>query len=842
MKKKIQILLGAVCAVATVCGFAACGGANETQQKYPTEVINGGFETTDLSGWTVEYGTAYSNDSVSSVKTFSFAYDNTGTEIDVNATGNWYLSGKGYEGNFSHGRTGAIRSNVFLAPKDGVLKMKLAGGALTEGKGISASKAAEKVCYVGVYLAENDRMIARQTNEYFLEHTESYVNAGKYSAGVYNTDNFYEYTVDLSEYKEQAIYLRIVDPDDSVYYGYLSVDDIRVGEDADPQAEGEYFVKSKDYLTNVTAPSEYEIANGGFETGSLAGWTILEGEAFSHSGVNAEETWWNENITYSRDGNYHYGMYRPDATGVMRSSEFTLGGSGYVSYKLGGCADNGATYLRFLLKTATGEKEVARFSNYKYLNFQFPYVQNGMHLLNLVQYYVDLSKYLGETMVIEVVDNNSSTDDLGCITLDSVQTYWKEKPVWYQSESYCAKVDSDVEIESEYQVLNGTFETGDMTGWTATLENGDAANESQQIMKISGAFGWWEKNLPYNKKGNYLLTGVECEANMGRLTSSAFTVGGSGYITFLLGGGGNPALCYLSVLDAATGEELARYGNSYFHDLDTGLINRGSNLANMVFYKADLSAWLGKQVKLQLVDKATGGWGLLTADSFITYYADVSAVPSDAFEARNILPKATLGENDIYQVLNGDFETGDMTGWTFETTSGEAPIAGLGHGEVWWNEWFSFDKDGEYFVNGWLGAENSTGSLTSSAFTVGGAGWITFKLGGGKNTDLCRVEIIDATTGETLAAYGNKKFAETTRPYYFSGKPIDLAKDGAFKANMVLYKADLTAFAGRSVKIRLVDNAVNDWGLLFADSFITHYETAQDVSAAATLAESLLGA
>ena len=46
---------------------------------------------------------------------------------------------------------------------------------------------------------------------------------------------------------------------------------------------------------------------------------------------------------------------------------------------------------------------------------------------------------------------------------------------------------------------------------------------------------------------------------------------------------------------------------------------------------------------------------------------------------------------------------------------------------------------------------------------------------------------------------------------------------------MVQYVADLSTLAGRSVKIRLVDNATADWGLLFADSFVTYYENESDV-------------
>ena len=816
MRKIIIAILSILCVIFLCVGLAGCKKKPQPQtppQSQDTEthqLINGGFESADLSGWTIEYGDAFNDDCVSSQKTFMFENDTNNNIISINQTGNWYLTGKGYHGKYSGARTGAIRSNNFTLPDDGMISLKLAGGALTVGKGTNApEKAKEKICYVGFYLAENDKLIAMQTNEYFHEHTEEYIIPERYASGVYNTDNFYEYYIDLSEYKNEEIYIRIVDNDESYYYGYFAVDDIKIGEYSDSQTEGVFFTKVIDYATEATAPSIYEIKNGGFELGSLAGWTIVEGEAFSNEGVNTESVWWNENITYSRDGNYHYGKYMPSATGVMRSSEFVLGGSGYVSYKLGGCADNNKTYIRFMVKQGDDAVEVARYSNFKYWNYQFPYVQNGMRLLNMVQYYADLSAYIGETMYIEIVDNNSSNEELGCITLDSVQTYWPEKPLWIDSESFLAVYDSDIMLDSEYQVENGGFESGDLTGWTL---------EGDEIGEVTNASGWWNENLPYNKKGTYLFSGIYNEAGKGTLTSSAFTLGGSGYISFLLGGGGNPLECYVSIIDSETGEELARYANRLFNDKGIGIINNGSNLANMVWYKADLSEFMGRSLKIRIVDNATSNWGLITADSFVTYYKEAAAVPERANLAVNIkpepMPDTILGENNPYQVLNGDFETGDLTGWTLTTTYGETAIGYVSGQDVFWkNADKLYNKDGRFLftgvedVNGWM--EGAWGILTSESFTVGGVGFITFKLGGGYNQN-CYIEIVDASTDLAIAKYHN-----------------DNADSN--EGRMFHFKADLSEFMGREVYIRVVDNASEAWGCLAVDSFITYYESIEEL-------------
>ncbi|MBR2966857.1 MAG: hypothetical protein IKC52_05280 [Clostridia bacterium] len=823
MRKLTFIFLGILC-VALVClGFVGC---KPTTEAVVSPIVNGGFESADLSGWTVEYGDAFNDDCVSSQQTFMFENDSNNNVLSINHTGNWYLTGKGFHGRFSGARTGALRSTSFVVPKDGVVSLKLAGGALTVGKGTNApQKEEEKLCFVGFYLVENDKMIAMQTNEYFHEHTEDYIIPERYQTGVYNTDNFYEYFVDLSDYAGQEVYIRIVDNDQSYYYGYIAVDDIRIGEYTEPQTEGVFFTKVINYQTEATAPSIHEIANGGFETGSLAGWTVVSGDAFSNEGVNSESVWWNENIPYSKDGNFHYGKYMPTATGVMRSSEFVLGGSGYITYKLGGCANNSQTYLRFMVKQGNDAVEVARYSNFKYWNYQFPYVQNGMRLLNMVQYYADFSAYIGETMYIEVVDTNSSPDELGCLVLDSVQTYWEQKPTWYNKEAFFAKYESDIQIESPYQIVNGGFETGDLTGWTV---------EGQPIGQVTNAHGWWAENFPYNKKGAHLFSGIVnesagiLESNTGAITSSPFVVGGSGYITFLLGGGGNPLECYVSIIDAETGEELVRYANKLFNDKGTGLINNGSNLANMVWYRADLSNYMGRTLQIRLVDNGATNWGLLTADSFVTYYKDMAGVPQSSHLAVDIkpqpLPDTILGQDDPFQVLNGDFETGDLTGWTLQSDVDGQAIGYVSAQDVFWkNADKPYNKDGTFLftgiedVNGSM--EFATGALCSSTFTVGGCGFITFKLGGGYNPE-CYVQIVDASTNTVLAQY------------HHNGEP-------SAEGRMVQFMADLTEFLGTEVFIRVVDNASSDWGCLAVDSFVTHYQAIEQLPEATLLPNQL---
>ncbi len=162
MRKIIISFLSILCLMLSFVGLVGCKKNEPEAPPNDTKVlINGGFESADLSGWTIEYGNAFDDDCVSSQKTFMFANDANNNVLAINQTGNWYLTGKGYHGKYSGARTGAIRSNSFVLSNDGIVSLKLAGGALTVGKGTGApEKAKERLCFVGFYLAENDKMIA----------------------------------------------------------------------------------------------------------------------------------------------------------------------------------------------------------------------------------------------------------------------------------------------------------------------------------------------------------------------------------------------------------------------------------------------------------------------------------------------------------------------------------------------------------------------------------------------------------------------------------------------------------------------------------------------------------
>lgn len=422
MKKNMLIVLTLVMALI----LAACGGNNNGQvnnndssnnQSDPApnvsaenaQIINGGFETGDLTGWEIVEGDAFSDDNVATNETF------WGDVIRFNHEGNWHLYGLGFDETVSELKTGKLKSSTFTLAGDGLISMK-----------IGAARDIEKT-YVSVHLAKDDTMIAKQSNTEFVD--PGIADASKYESGLAYTNNYATYTLDLSEFLGEEMYIMIVDNDDDGDFGFINVDDIRtyyVDGKAEPQAPGEVFEKTREIAgldKEIEAPSPYEIKNAGFEEGNLLGWTI-EGDAFDHLGVTSDETWWAEAIPYNRDGDFHYGMHNEAGTGKLISSEFELGGSGYITFKLGGGKDTSTMYISII--DADSEVEIARFGNTEFADVNFPDVEQGMRLANLVQYKADLSEHVGKQLYIEIVDE--ATADWGLLTFDSFFTYHEDVP------------------------------------------------------------------------------------------------------------------------------------------------------------------------------------------------------------------------------------------------------------------------------------------------------------------------------------------------------------------------------------------------------------------------------
>ena len=273
-----------------------------------------------------------------------------------------------------------------------------------------------------------------------------------------------------------------------------------------------------------------------------------------------------------------------------------------------------------------------------------------------------------------------------------------------------------IEPTSDYEILNPGFELGNLAGWTPS---GEAFKDAYVLDLVD----YWAGS--YNKDGEYLFTSNDHESETGTLTSSTFELGGIGYITFKLGAAKNSRQLYVSVIDTADNSEVARFGNLKFDD--------ATYTANLVQYKADLSAHIGKDLKIQIVDNATSDWAWIAMDSFFTYYETEAALPVDAFIGEDIKPvdedcNDYVPENK-YSIVNGGFDLNQLCGWTSEGTAFTNDM--LTSAPISWGEQTSA-PEGKYMLSNWS-TESGVGTLTSGTFELGGLGILTFRLGGAKN-------------------------------------------------------------------------------------------------------------
>ncbi|MYL21524.1 hypothetical protein GLW04_16590 [Halobacillus litoralis] len=360
---------------------------------------------------------------------------------------------------------------------------------------------------------------------------------------------------------------------------------------------------SEKALDEVPASSPETLENGGFETGDLTGWTTA-GSAFS-SGVSEVETYW-EGDSFDHEGKYHLWGFSEDVpdsdfrTGTLQSAPFTLSGQGKVDFLVGGGEDLDRLYVS-LVRAEDGKElfKATGADDEKYRRVSW-----------------DAADYIGETLYIKVVDFH--TEGFGHLNVDDFQVYH--------------------EGSSETNTLiNGDFETGDLTGWTSV--EGEAFTD--QSITDQTDWGW---GGPFNHNGGYHLWGAlgKGDDQTGVLHSNVFTLSGTGEISFLIGGGNNPDELYVALVRASDDKELIKASNEKWED---------SEAYHEVMW--DASDYRGEEVYLKIVDRATGGWGHINVDHFqVNQTGTLAHYPFDE-EQGAVTKEAVSSEVDpVHYVFN----------------------------------------------------------------------------------------------------------------------------------------------------------------------------------------------
>ncbi|MFO0960668.1 MAG: PVC-type heme-binding CxxCH protein [Isosphaeraceae bacterium] len=209
-----------------------------------------------------------------------------------------------------------------------------------------------------------------------------------------------------------------------------------------------------------------------------------------------------------------------------------------------------------------------------------------------------------------------------------------------------------IPIDARGKALNLDFESGTLEGWTAEGEafanqpvEGDTVKARRSDMASNHAGRFWI--------GTFERAG---DKPQGTLTSLPFPVSHP-FASFLVAGGTSDATCVEIVRDDS-GEVVARVPGDESENLKPVLV--------------DLTALVGKAIRIRLVDRQSGGWGHINFDDFRFHpskpqiparpaplrpdvFAHEGLSPGEAAEAMTVPPgfRVSLfaGEPDIVQPI-----------------------------------------------------------------------------------------------------------------------------------------------------------------------------------------------
>ena len=172
-----------------------------------------------------------------------------------------------------------------------------------------------------------------------------------------------------------------------------------------------------------------QVYNGGFETGDMTGWTALT-EGFNLDGcLSADASYWGEKIPYNRSGTYHLNGWNTGIDEVntwgVKSTNFILGGSGWITVKMGGRT----AAVKVFKKDGT---QIGLYRSNHFNDNGFPDVTKGSWA-DMRTYAIDLHEYLGETLYLELWDAEEG-GTWGHAFFDEIVTYYEVAPDWENRE------------------------------------------------------------------------------------------------------------------------------------------------------------------------------------------------------------------------------------------------------------------------------------------------------------------------------------------------------------------------------------------------------------------------
>ncbi|MCR5753949.1 MAG: hypothetical protein K6G30_03915, partial [Acetatifactor sp.] len=410
-------------------------------------------------------------------------------------------------------------------------------------------------------------------------------------------------------------------------------------------------------------------------------------------------------------------------------------------------------------------------------------------------------------------------------------------------------------------ILNGDFEAGDLTGWT--LLDGTAA-VGNLVGEVSDATKYWEGAMPnryFYKQGTYFLRGEYLEQKSGgAIRSSSFRMGGDGCISFLIGAGSaeNKGCVRLYCEQEGQDRLVRTYTNRQWSDPKTGLtllriydcleeyigdtmyfvVENGTDTSNFAFINVDdfrtSMTWSEmvalKESEIVRADRIED----IYKTEILACYQDAKlygteanievSVPKEPQEShepeQEELPAPMPSPTPILlpddeTIHNGDFETGDLSGWKILNesvwTRENNQYRGVISADTYWEQKLPYNQEGAFHLDGWAVTDNESAEwgVRSSTFVLSGSGWISLRMGG----NAAQVKVY-RENGSLIGTFNQNRFHDVNFPF--------LSEGGSW-AEMGTYFINLSDHLGEKLYLELWDRAVDAWGVAFFDDVKCYY-------------------